>query len=159
MAAKKGTKKKKAKKKAKKKQGSRSDKFEMLMNKLKKEGLLPEGQKVVFQPSGEVKMSEVITSFIEPYLEIVHTYEEHNKLMALAVVAWNAALLPKDKQKEMVDEIIGSLSLSDTEGLKQIIEAMIERKRRYFPDNTRFIAEYHLSESREGFHLSVASSL
>jgi hypothetical protein len=134
-------------------------KFDQLMGKLKGKGLLG-GQEVVFEPGGEEKMSEVIMSFVEPYRDYARTYEELNKLIALAVVAWNAALLlPKNEWKEMVDKISSSFSPSDAEDFRQIAEMLIERKRRYFSDDKRLILDYHLSESREGFHLSVASML
>jgi hypothetical protein len=149
-----------AKRRAKKKRGreKRSREFGQLMSKLKESGFLEE-KEVVFEPGGEEKMSEVIMSFVEPYRDYAHTYEELNKLITLAIVAWNAALLPKDEWKEMVDKISSSFSPSDAEDFKQITEMLVERKRRYFSDNKRLILDYHLSESREGFHLSVASML
>jgi hypothetical protein len=106
-------------------------------------------------------MSEVIIDFIEPYLEYADTYESHKKLITLALVAWNAALLPKDEQKAMLEEVVGSLKLStsDTEGMINIIEEMIERMNTYFADYTRTILDYQLSYAEEGFHLSVASML
>jgi hypothetical protein len=127
---------------------------------LKGRGLV-EGQRIVFEPAGEVKMSEVIESFVEPYAEFANTYEEYDKLIGLAVVAWNAALLPKRKQRAKIRKNVGALSLpdSDTQDLVEIVEMMMKRKRKYFSDNTRAIVEYHLSETRYGFHLSVASTL
>ncbi|MEW6608541.1 MAG: hypothetical protein AB1414_14035 [bacterium] len=147
-----------AKRKTKKKRKKCQSKYGSLIDKLKEKDLL-EGKKVVFQPSREVKMSEEIENFVEPYIEFVNTYEDYNKLISLAVVAWNAALLPEHKRKDMLNEIIANLSFSDTESLREIIETMIDRKRRYFSDNKRFVVEYHLSELRKGFHLSIASTL
>jgi hypothetical protein len=153
MASKRKTKKKKRRK-------TRPDKYAKLIDKLKGRGLV-EGQKIVFEPAGEAKMSEVIESFVEPYAEFANTYEEYSKLIGLAVVAWNAALLPKRKQRAKIRKNVGALSLpdSDTQDLVKIVEMMMKRKRRYFSDNTRAIIEYHVSETRDGFHLSVASTL
>lgn len=86
----------------------RRDKFRKLKEKLK-EGRLFQGQKVILLPNGEEKMSEVIMSFVEPYMDLVHTWKEYDKLIGLAVVAWNAALLLENEQNGMVDKIIGNL--------------------------------------------------
>jgi hypothetical protein len=72
------------------------------MDKLKERGFLEE-KEVVFEPGGEEKMSEVLTSFVEPYLEFADTREEFDKLIALAVGAWNATLLPEGARKGMVN--------------------------------------------------------
>jgi hypothetical protein len=132
--------------------------FEELMDKLKEHGLLA-GQKVVVEPSSEVKMSEVIMDFVEPYRDYAHTYEEFNELIALAVVTWNAALLPEDEGEKMVDRLTGVFSPSEAEDFKEIVETLMERKRRYFSDNKRLILDYHVSDSGEDFYLSVASTL
>jgi hypothetical protein len=39
-----------------------------------------DGSKIVVQPSGETKMSEVLVEFIEPYSQFWNTKEELNKL-------------------------------------------------------------------------------
>ena len=150
----------KRKTKKRKKQENRSDEFGQLVGKLIKAGQL-EGREVVYEPSGEEKMSEVIMGFVEPYLELVDTYEAQNKLIGLATLAWNAALLPKEEQGAMVGDVIGNLKLSDSNAkeLVKLVETMMKRKRRYFSDNNRVILNYHLSETRHGFHLSVASSM
>jgi hypothetical protein len=147
-------------KRRKKKRRKNKDKYGKLVSKLKQRGLLEE-KEILYQPSGEVKMSEVIMDFIEPYREYANTYEAHRKLITLALLAWNAALLPENEQKAMVEKVVGSLKLSksDTEGMMNIVEEMIERKNKYFVDYTRTILDYQLSYAEEGFHLSVASML
>ncbi|MDX2243726.1 MAG: hypothetical protein NW224_23845 [Leptolyngbyaceae cyanobacterium bins.302] len=53
---------------------------------------------MIANPKGEVKMSEVLEAFVEPYLDETHTYQERKKLFTLAVAAWNLgrALKPFD---------------------------------------------------------------
>lgn len=65
-----------------------------LMDRVAKKGFL-QGRKVVFQPSGEVKMSEVLLEFVEPYKQFAQTEEAYRKMLTLAVVAWNASFLPE----------------------------------------------------------------
>ena len=114
----------------------------------------------VVQPGGEEKISEVLMEFIEPYIKSLKTDEEHKKLITLAIVAWNTALLPEEEQQEMVDEALSKAVPPDTRTpLKRIMNQLIERKKKYFSDNKRFILGYELSRSGESLSLSVASTL
>jgi hypothetical protein len=42
--------------------------------------------------------------------------------------------------------------------LKAILDELIERKERYFGGNKRFVLDYHLSDTKAGYHLSVIST-
>ena len=142
--------------KQKPKRAKNRDQFRRLKAKVKKS---TPGQKIIFQPAQEVKMSEVITEFVEPFAEFAPTYEDYRKLIGLAVVAWNAALLPEDKRQEMLDQLIGKLSLPNAEDLQQLLATLMERKRKYFADNTRFIVSYDVANTADGFFVSVASTI
>lgn len=76
--------------------------YESLKTELTKDVPL-DGCKIVVQPSGETKMSEVLLEFIEPYSQYWKTKEELNKLLGVAVIAWNAALLPGNERKEIIE--------------------------------------------------------
>lgn len=145
----------KAKKDKRRKKQKR--KYRKLEQRLRESGLLEE-KKLLYEPRDQVKMSQVIIDFIEPYLDSVDTYREHDNLVAFAVLIWNTALLPQNEQKAMIREILGIFSRTDAKELKPIIEEMIERKKKYFSDNRRFIVEYDLAESKDGFRLSVVST-
>ena len=45
-------------------------------------------------------MSDVLTSFIEPYIEFADSKEDHEKLLMLAIVAWNASFLSEKEQQK-----------------------------------------------------------
>lgn len=146
--------KKSSKKKKKKHVWTVDNRFKRLEKEVKE--MLPPGKKVVVRPSRE-KMSEVLLEFIEPYMGFAKTDEDHKKLIDLAVVAWNASLLPESEKK--LEELFGRLSLPDPERLRSFVQSMMERKKRYFSDNKRFIMTYEVSGSGEGLYLSVASIL
>ena len=121
-----------------------------------------QGQEFVIEPSGEVKMSEVLTAFIEPYIESASTEEAYRKLLMLAIVAWNAALLPEDDQQDMVDkavEVMPAASWAMRAYMRAIMSELIERKKTYFSEYTRMILDFELTEMGEDYHLSVASTL
>ncbi len=154
--------KRKGKRKVKRKRRKTPDRYKPLVSKLQSKGLLDKyNVEVRYEPSGVAKMSEVVIDFIEPYAEYAETYEAYQKLVMIAIVAWNTTLLPEKKQKAMVKKMIKSLSLprSDARDTKGIIEELIERKNKHFAEHTRTIVDYQVTETRDGFHLSVASTL
>lgn len=63
------------------KRGQKQKRLERLKNRLEQGP--PQGMKVVLEPSGEVKISEVLIDFVEPYRESVDTEEAYRKLIAL----------------------------------------------------------------------------
>ena len=79
----------------------------------------------------------------------------------VAIVAWNTTLLPEKEQKPMVKKMLKSLSLprSVLRDMKGIMEELIERKNKHFAEHTRVIMDYQVTETRDGYHLSVASIL
>src|SRR5437870_10891073 len=127
-----------------------------LKNKLKDKGFI-EGNNVVFNPIDEEKMSEVLIEFVRPYLKSAKTFDAKRKLFTLAVLAWGASLLPKEKQDQMLNDVLRNLSPEINEGLREIVEMMIKRKNLFFADNKRKIIDLTLSETKDGFNLSVAS--
>jgi len=121
------------------------------------------GREVVIGPRGEVKMSDVLKDFVEPYRELADTEEAYRKLLTLAVTAWNASLLPEEEQEGMVDSILeGGLPEDDEElkaGLKDIVNMLIERKQAHFSGNKRTIVDFELTDTGREYHLSVVSFL
>lgn len=119
-------------------------------------------REVVLQPASAEKMSEVLMAFVEPYRELATTRDAFERLIALGVVAWNAALFPKDKRQALVDETAKSVQESAgkeaAEDLKHLLNELIKRKERYFASNRRLIVSYQVTEARDTYHLAVVST-
>ena len=79
------------------------------------------------------------------------------------MLAWNAALLPEDKRRAMVDEMLAAgfagASAAVRPEARRIIEAMIRRKEEHFAANRRAIVSFQLTDRGDDFHLAVASTL
>jgi len=72
-------------------------------------------------------MSEVLGAFVEPYWEMATTYEDYKKLISLAIIAWNTALLPKEKRKQVLEDTIKAGSIqNDTPTLHLFLEVLDE---------------------------------
>jgi hypothetical protein len=117
----------------------------------------------VSPPPGVEKMSDVLEDFIEPYLDSIEGDDAYRKLLTLAALAWNAALLPEGRQEAMIDDVLskglppGSDELAA--GLRSIVEGMVERKKAHFSSNRRAIISFELTDLGDQYHLTVASIL
>jgi thymidine phosphorylase len=118
---------------------------------------------IVTNPKGEVKMSEVLESFVEPYLDAAQNQSQREKLFSIATIAWNLALLSGGDRSSLIDKMIQAgiksndrLAQQDT---REIINEMIIRKQKFFADNKRYIIDFQLQDAGSQFHLSVASTL
>jgi hemerythrin len=120
-----------------------------------------EGKQIVFKSNGE-KMSEVLLEFIEPYKKHATTPEAYRKLIALAVIAWDAALLEGSEKQNLItrstETILGTAGEEWRKDLQHILTMLIERKERHFADNKRYIIDYQVSETKDNYHLSVIST-
>jgi hypothetical protein len=129
--------------------------------KLRKESLPFE--KLVVSPPGEVKMSEVLEDFVEPYREEAQTKNAIIRLLTLGTIAWNTALFPKPERQGMIDKMITDDLVEGDKKLKaeiqDLIEELIARKNRYFSEHKRMIVDFELKDEGSGYHLSVASTL
>jgi hypothetical protein len=151
----------KSRSKRRHKRNQKPKRFEGLKRKLEQGPF--RGQKTVIAPSGQARMSDVLADFVEPYRELADTEEAHRKLLTLAVMAWNAALLPEKEQHAMVDRVLDEgLPTATPElkiGLKEIVHRLMARKKAYFSENKRTIIDFELTDTGRGYHLAVASTL
>jgi len=143
---------------SKKKKRKQEKRFAPLRTKLVAKGLLA-GRQVVPPPRGEVKMSEVLREFIEPYADDADTDESFKKLLTVAVIAWNASLLPDKDRQDLIDKTITILQPELRQEMKGILERMIQRKEAHFGHIRRMIIDYQIEMTAKGWHVIVASTL
>jgi hypothetical protein len=134
--------------------------LESLKQQMQEHGPL-DGKKVIIADTQGPKLSTVLMAFIEPYKELATTDEELEKLVVVAVIAWNAAILTGKERKALIRATVDAITKTagkewrkDTE---DIIQMLVERKERYFADDKRVIVDYHLTATAKKYHLSVAS--
>ena len=150
-------------KKKPKRRDSRSNRSRLrsLAKKLRKETPFAD-TRIVYQPTGEISMSDALSVLMEPFLDHADTLNGHRNLAALAAIAWNTTLLPPEIQAEGLDmtEHLQHMPAGSRAAMKELVTTMIERKREFFPDVNRFIISYEVTDMGRGnWHLSVASTL
>jgi hypothetical protein len=129
---------------------------------------------------GGIKLSAALIELCEPFEPEKLSTKEFENLIALAAVAWNIAILPKEERLEkltaFVDEMpemrqeleneIGVVLHDDSKDSDfapatttlHFIGAMIQRKDELFPYDDRIIMNFNVKDNPEGPHLTVASA-
>lgn len=121
------------------------------------------GTKLLMEPPGEVKMSEVLEAFVEPFLEFAETTEAMRRLFAVAMLAWNVSFFSEEERQEMIEEFIETAISSPTpeerEDIQEIVAVLLKRKKELFPEYNRKIISFELVDTGEEYRLLVASTL
>lgn len=145
-----------------KKSKQRDPKLEEFRKKLQTDDRFKE-QKVIISSGRENKLSEVLERFIEPYRHLGVNLAQYQRLITIATVAWNAALLQEDERQSMLNEACKAALPSGNDNAVKDFHAMMKdlvtRKERYFSSDERLIIDSEVEETENGYHLSVASTL
>jgi hypothetical protein len=107
------------------------------------------------------KLSERIWEYAEPLLQAATNAEAQQRAAQLAIICWNAAMLPEAKVEELLRPTLQQLSGGDPRlerELLSIYAMMIARKHEYFEDDRRFVVDFSLNDGPDGVHLMVAST-
>jgi len=129
---------------------------------------------------GGVKLSAALIELCEPFEPENLSTKEFENLIALAAVAWNIAVLPKDERlerltafietmpnmKEKLESEIDTVLHDDSKNsdfapattMLHFIGAMIQRKDELFPNDDRIVVNYNLKDNPEGPYLTVSSA-
>ncbi len=105
-------------------------------------------------------MSEVLKAFVEPYLGLASTDNGQRVLFQIVSLAWNAAILPADERRALLDQAAETLPGFQGETrkeLRDLLADMVARKLALFDDNKRLILSVDLTGA-EGGYLSVIST-
>ncbi len=129
-----------------------------LVTELAKDTALDDS-KIVVEPAGETKMSEVLVEFIEPYLKYWKTERELEVLLSTAIIAWNATLVRGSERSSLIENTIKVTPPEIRADTSKIIEEMMQRKELKFAQNRRMIVNYKLTMSKKGPHVTVLSTL
>lgn len=124
---------------------------------------VPPGARLVYSPAGHEKMSDVLREFVDPYWNSAPDESALRGLLSLAIVAWNAALLPDDEGEEMVDEMIATgfprASAAERAEARGLLESLVARKREHFAANRRAIVSFELMDEGHEYRIHVMSTL
>ncbi|MFZ1039925.1 MAG: hypothetical protein WCA79_18055 [Anaerolineales bacterium] len=117
--------------------------------------------KFLFNPKGEISMSDAISQLIEPYIDDAPNYNSFNNLVALACIAWNTSVLPDSQRNEALGKMVDILpgKMEDRLEALALLTRLMDRKRKLFPNVTRVIMEHKVTDLGNDFHIAIASTL
>jgi len=108
------------------------------------------------------KMSDILLEYGKPFMDLVQTDNkaDYEKSIQISMMLWNYSIMQDLRGSDGRKEIEKMLKpvMPDAKS-KEVLRYMLERKRQMFPDNNRIMLNYELTETPDGFHLSVASTL
>jgi len=144
--------------KIKKQRSGKNDAQAKLIKKMQEAG-----KKIVVDPKGMEKMSEVIENFAEPLLEDCENDKDIKKIIKFAILVWNLTLIPDDdKQKNEIQNFVDTLSTSNDANeirhFKHYTNLLVTRKRKMFSHIKRAIIDYQFSGSGSNLRLNIAST-
>jgi hypothetical protein len=118
--------------------------------------------KLVMNPVGVVRMSEVLEEFADPYIDQAQDGEERKKIFSVAMFAWNLALEPEELRQSKINEVVERTMPNGTKknraDMRLLLEELIARKYQHFNEVNRLIVDFQMKGSGDQFHLSVASA-
>ena len=111
-------------------------------------------------PKGEISLSDAITQIIEPYTDDAPDFRSMQNLVTYACAAWNISI-SSDDEENSVNALFAMLPIKkkDREETLALLHVLIERKRKLFPDVTRKIVDFKVTDRGDDFHIAVASTL
>lgn len=110
-------------------------------------------------PPGEEKMSDVLREFIEPHTPFARDMPSYERLVATAVVAWNAALMPLPDRARFLQKLGESFDPETREDFYTAVGELIKRKERHFAQYDRQIIDAQVTDLGDSYHLAVVSLL
>jgi hypothetical protein len=129
-----------------------------LADKVTAEGRIKE---FLFNPKGEISMSDAISQLIEPYKADAPDYNSLRNLVTFACIAWNTSILPEEQRTEALDKMLEIIpgKIKDRLETFALLTELIERKRKLFPNISRAIIEHKVTDEGGNFHIAIASTL
>jgi hypothetical protein len=116
--------------------------------------------KILIKPEGEISVSDAILKIIAPYRDAAQDYESFHKLVVLACIAWNAAILPAKQREGMLAHISKLMpNQQSREDFTKIVKELMKRKNKLYPNVNRMIIEFKVTERKNDFHIAVASTI
>lgn len=104
-------------------------------------------------PSGNVKMSEVLIEFVEPFFELAD--ESYRRaLLSMAVTSWNGSLLAAAKRDDVKFD-----SVEGGRWLGELMAALIARKQEIYGDNNWMVKDYEIVGSGVEARIKVTATV
>jgi hypothetical protein len=106
-------------------------------------------------------ISGALTKIIEPYRQFANNKPQLEKLLLVAMVAWNTTVVPENDAKKLLKMLIGQMKMSDVEDQAffiGLIAEFVSRKQQFYPNDKRLIVSTTVRETKGRFDIQAAST-
>ncbi len=104
-------------------------------------------------------MSEVLLEFVEPWFDGQMPVDALRNLVGMAVLAWNAALMPAAEQDDFMQKFAAGVEPELRATATAVFQQMVQRKLAQFASNQRAIFDFQVTMTRDGPHIDVLASV
>ena len=112
--------------------------------------------------TGEHKVSQAMLDLLAEELELCSGEQETERLLLVAMLAWNLTLLPPREAAGFLRASLKDMSGGAPRAFLAVMEAYVrelaERKKRMFPEYRDFILDYELTTEGDYRHLAVVTA-
>ena len=125
---------------------------------------------IVENPPGLRKASEMILDFADPFMEAINdpgfpdlNDNVHKNAIAFAIMAWNTAMVPVGEEASTKKKAISAFLIAgDGKEFEDFLSAwfdrLVERKKKKFANDKRFMVDYEWTGSGNTLRLNVMSA-
>lgn len=110
---------------------------------------------------GRKKLSLAILEVADPLLELDLDKKARNNFISLAILAWNLSLMPESKRAAHIRTFFAGFQITMSRAavteVHEFITMLMDRKRRMYPDDDRFVVNFEILEEDESYTLNVVS--
>lgn len=104
------------------------------------------------------KMSAIILDLADFILKEASTKQQEHSAISIACLAWNISILDSIRGQKCLEDFFKDEDDPDFKAdIEDIIEIIIEKKRRYYPDINRIIVDFELLQNKKDLHLTIMS--
>ena len=113
--------------------------------------------------AGDGKLSDLVSDFLAPYSHLAEDELGYRNLLRIGIAAWNLALFPSDRHPALLDDMVSPARLAVAEAaraeMRVLLQDLVARKRQLFAAERRYIVDFDLKSTADGYQLAVASTL
>ncbi len=113
--------------------------------------------------AGDAKLSDLLSDFLAPYSHLAEDELSYRNLLRIGIAAWNLALFPPDRHPALLDDMVSPARLAVDEAaraeMRVLLQDLVARKRELYAAERRYIVDFDLQTTADGYQLAVASTL
>lgn len=115
--------------------------------------------RIIPNPPGKEKMSEVILEYARPLLDPAETVEEQKKAVAMAIICWNISFIDPEERDAMIAQTFAETGEMLDSAIREVIEFMLNRKEDLFAHNKRIVEDWIIKDRGRQLFFEVATNL